>query len=79
MACCVDKPQNEADACCGSGETRQGSDPFGVPTTALPVLAPVAFTFAAVVPIPSAVFDVVSQIAPTSDSHRHARLSVFLI
>jgi hypothetical protein len=82
MACCVDKAQNDADACCASGENQQqGSDPLGVfSTSALPAPAPVAFAIAAVVPAPSPVaFDIPSHTTQPSDSDRHVRLSVFLI
>jgi hypothetical protein len=81
MACCADKAQDEADACCASEENQQGSDRFGtVSAAALPAPAVVAFAIAAIVPVPSSVaFDITSHTTQPSDSDRHVRLSVFLI
>jgi hypothetical protein len=80
MACCADKAQNDADACCASGESRQGPHPFGALTAALPAPALVSFASAAVVAIPSPMlFDIATHTVLASDSDRYARLSVFLI
>ncbi len=81
MACCADKAQDEADACCAAGENRKSSDQFRVLlAAALPLPAAVEFAIASVVPVPSpTVFDIVSHTTKPSDSDRHVRLSVFLI
>lgn len=81
MACCADKAQNEADACCASGEARQNADVLaGLVVAALPAAAIDANQLESILTasqIFTARWDSHEQIP--SDSHRHVRLSVFLI
>lgn len=81
MACCVGKSQDEADACCGSGEGRKNAETFGgLLLAALPVPAVDADQI-------ESILSAAQIFTPHWDSHarilsdtdRHARLSVFLI
>lgn len=81
MACCVGKSQDEADACCGSGEGRQNAEAFGgLVAAALPVPAVDADQIESILSAPqifTPLWDSHARIL--SDTGRHVRLSVFLI
>jgi hypothetical protein len=81
MACCADKSQNEADACCASGEGRQNADVLtGLAIGALPVPAVDANQFDSALATPQLFtphWDSHDRIP--SDSDRYVLLSVFLI
>ena len=81
MACCADKAQDEADACCASGEARQGIDVLaGLLVAVLPVPAVDAHQVESILTasqIFTARWDSHAQLP--SDSDRHVLLSVFLI
>ena len=80
MACCVDKAQGEADACCASGEGRQNADAAASFLAAVPPLEPIALAASAIVLLPDhAALDLESHDPLTSDTERHVLLSVFLI
>lgn len=81
MACCADKPQGEADACCASGEARQNTDVFtGLVAAALPAPAVDADRIESILTAPQIFtphWD--SHDRVPADSDRHVLLSVFLI
>lgn len=81
MACCADKSQNEADACCASGEGRQNADVLaGLAVAALPVPAVDAGQFDSALSLPQLFtphWDSHDRIP--SESDRYVLLSVFLI
>ena len=81
MACCADKHQDEADACCASTEGRQNSETVaGLVVVALPALQPIASAVASAVTVQrDVVNDLDSHDPLTSDTERHVLLSVFLI
>jgi len=81
MACCADKPQGHADACCASGESSQNAESVATQLiAALPALEPIALKIVAAISTASAsAHDLDSHAPLTSDSERHVLLSVFLI
>ena len=81
MACCADKSQDDADACCALGESRRNADLFaGLVPTAQSLPAVDAGQLASTLAAPR-------LFAPRWDSHdrilsdtdRHVLFSVFLI
>jgi hypothetical protein len=81
MACCADKTQDEADTCCVLGETQQNTDVLaGLVAAALPAPAVDAHQIESILTA-SQMFTPQwdSHDRIPSDSHRHVRLSVFLI
>jgi hypothetical protein len=81
MACCADKTQNEADACCANGEAQQNADASSpAAMLSLPAIDAVTITFgAAIAPASHASIDLEAHTPLTSESGRHVLLSVFLI
>ena len=81
MACCVDKSQDDADACCASGEGRQNADVFGgLLLAALPIPSVDANEMESILTarqIFTPHWDSHERIL--SDTYRHVLLSVFLI
>lgn len=80
MACCADKPADDADACCASAEGRKNSEaPSAV--AAFPVaLDPVPLAHSVMATcVERPEFDRDARHPLTSTTERHALLSVFLI
>lgn len=79
MACCAGKAQDEADACCASGEGRRADSVAGL-LLGVPAPQPVAFAVeGALIALPHAFSDVDTHRPITSRTERHVLLSVFLI
>jgi hypothetical protein len=80
MACCADKAENEADACCASGEAQQSTDGLLGPVTAIPSPVVDAERVESILAA-SQIFTPHwnSHDRAPADSHRYIRLSVFLI
>jgi hypothetical protein len=81
MACCADKSQGDADACCASEESSQKAESVGTQLlAALPALDPIEpYIIAPVSTAFASTHDRDSRVPLTSDSERHVLLSVFLI
>lgn len=81
MACCADKAQGDADACCASEESSRNAESIAAPiSAALPAPEPIALRIVAEVSATSASTHALHSHTPlTSDSERHVLLSVFLI